>query len=118
MHHRQFVMRYVDKMTKQFWITLEGYESHDYTTLKKNVLYYYPGTAEGRRYTHHNLASVVAAPRNDDISTETDLLEYYRRFRPVAVWLVANDKITGYDHDWSFWKGLPKALQRAIPWRL
>jgi hypothetical protein len=50
----------------------------------------------------------------NDISTETELLQYDRQFRPVAHWLVANNKILTREWDRYFWQGLPTSARRAI----
>ena len=93
----KIVVRYVDKATKRFWVTLTGYETHDYDLFKKSVLAQYPGAEKGIKYTRRDLELIVAMPSNDDISTETELLQYYRKFRPVAVWLVANNKVSTHE---------------------
>lgn len=114
----KMIIRYVDKPTKRFWVTLAGYESHDYDVFKKSILGQYPGAEKGIKYTWRDLELVVAMPSNDDISTETELLQYYRKFRPIAVWLVANKKISTHERDRYFWQGLPTSVRRAIDRRL
>ncbi|KAF9235362.1 hypothetical protein BU15DRAFT_64949 [Melanogaster broomeanus] len=56
------IVRYVDKATKCFWITLAGYESHDYTAFKKSILAQYPGADKGIKYSRRELELVVASP--------------------------------------------------------
>ena len=110
----KMIIRYVDKPTKHFWVTLAGYKSHDYDVFKKSILGQYPGTEKGIKYTWCNLELVVAMLSNDDISMEMELLQYYRKFRPITVWLVANKKISTHEQDRYFWQGLPTSVRRAI----
>lgn len=37
----QYILRYVDCRTKQPWLTLNGYELHDYQKLKGEIVYQY-----------------------------------------------------------------------------
>ncbi|KIJ65376.1 hypothetical protein HYDPIDRAFT_167090 [Hydnomerulius pinastri MD-312] len=112
------IVRYVDKTTKRFWITLTGYENHDYKTFKDSILAQYPGAKKGIKYNRRDLELVVESPSNEDISTETEIHHYYRKFRPVAVWLVANKKISTHERDQYFWQGLPVSVRRSIDRRL
>lgn len=114
----KMVVRYVDQDTKRFWVTLGGYASKDYAVLKTNILAQYPGASMGVHYTIRDLERIVLNTADSDISTETELLHYYRQFRPVAVWLEANSKISARERDWYFWQGLPQSARRAIDRRL
>lgn len=108
------IVRYTDVLTKRFWVTLTGYESRDYAAFKKSILATYPRA----RYTIRDLETIVIDAADSDISTETELLQYYRQFRPVAVWLEANAKISARERDQYFWQGLPHSARRAIGRRL
>ncbi|KAH7922154.1 hypothetical protein BV22DRAFT_1106781 [Leucogyrophana mollusca] len=71
------VVRYVDRVTKRFWVTLSGYESQDYDTFKANILSQYLGTEKGIKYTLCDLEHIVMNFVDQDISMETELLQYY-----------------------------------------
>ncbi|KAG2093913.1 uncharacterized protein F5147DRAFT_537296, partial [Suillus discolor] len=47
-----------------------------------------------------------------------ELLQYYQQFRPIAIWLIANSKISTCEHDRYFWQGLPHAVRLVINQRL
>ncbi|KIK34346.1 hypothetical protein CY34DRAFT_26874 [Suillus luteus UH-Slu-Lm8-n1] len=102
----KMVVRYVNLETKRFWVTLTGYESKDYGIFKTNIIGQYPGAAKGARYTIRDLERIIP--------TETELVQYYRQFRPIAVWLVANSKISERERDRYFWQGLPQSVRLAI----
>ncbi|KAG2338996.1 hypothetical protein BDR05DRAFT_1040499, partial [Suillus weaverae] len=90
----KMIVRYVNRETKRFWLTLTGYESQDYALFKASILAQYSGADKGQRYSIRDLERIVISYADNDISTETELLQYYRQFRPVAHWLVANSKIS------------------------
>ncbi|KAG2086157.1 uncharacterized protein F5147DRAFT_588646, partial [Suillus discolor] len=112
------IVRYVNLETKRFWVTLTGYESKDFTVFKTNILGQYSGAAKGTRWTLHDLERVILNVVESDIETETELLLYYHQFRPIAVWLVANSKISEHERDRYFWQGLPKSVRLTISQRL
>ncbi|OAX37288.1 hypothetical protein K503DRAFT_667602, partial [Rhizopogon vinicolor AM-OR11-026] len=91
------LVRYVDLLTKRFWITLTGYESRDYGVFKQNILDQYPGASKGQHYTVRDLKWIVVNQTDSDIDTETELIHYYHQFRAIAVWLVMNKKISVRD---------------------
>jgi hypothetical protein len=78
----KMVVRYVNLETKRFWVTLTGYESKDFGTFKANIIGQYPGAAKGARYTIRDLERVILNSAESDVSTETELVQYYRQFRP------------------------------------
>jgi hypothetical protein len=110
----KMVVRYVNLETKRFWVTLTGYESKDFGTFKANIIGQYPGAAKGARYTIRDLECVILNSAESDVSTEMELVEYYRQFRPIAVWLVANSKMSERERDRYFWQGLPQSVRLAI----
>ncbi|KAG2070532.1 hypothetical protein BDR04DRAFT_1155361 [Suillus decipiens] len=44
------IVRYMDSLTKHFWVTLTGYKSKDYTVFKKSILAKYPQVNCGLHY--------------------------------------------------------------------
>lgn len=114
----KMIVRYVNIEIKRFWVTLTGYESKDFTVFKTNIIGQYPGAAKGARYTIHDLERVILNNAESDISTETELVQYYHQFRPIAVWLVVNSKISEHERDRYFWQGLPQSVRLAISQRL
>jgi len=112
------VLRYVDTTTKRFWVTLPGYEAQDYNQFKEEIFKKYPGSEKGVRYTYRDLERVVIAAAELSISTEAELLQYYRQFSPIAIWLMKQGKLSGRERDMWFWEGLPVNARRAISRRL
>ncbi|KAG2069208.1 hypothetical protein BDR04DRAFT_1128926 [Suillus decipiens] len=93
------IIWYTDTLTKRFWVTLLGYKSKDYTIFKQNILAKYPRANQGIHYMIWDLERVVLSMAESDISMEMELLQYYQQFRPIAVWLEANLKISTREHD-------------------
>ncbi|KAF8889393.1 hypothetical protein BD779DRAFT_1469895 [Infundibulicybe gibba] len=92
------LVRYVDQSTKRFWISLEGFGTHNYQKFKEAILDQYPVLAK--------------------ITSETELRQYYRKFRPMAVWLIANNKLSEGERNRYFWYGLHPSTRRQIDRRL
>jgi len=88
------VLRYVDSATKQLWISLPEYNTVDYKAFKDRVIHKYPGMEKGMQYTYCDLEHIDLTHADLDISTETELMEFSCQFRPVATWLVKNNKIS------------------------
>ncbi|KAG2067856.1 hypothetical protein BDR04DRAFT_967039, partial [Suillus decipiens] len=88
------IVRYTDVLTKRLWVTLTGYESRNYRVFKQSILAMYPRAYQGICYTIRDLEHVILSTEESDIFMETDLLQYYCQFRPIAVWLEANSKIS------------------------
>ena len=108
------VLRYVDSDTKELWASLPEFETSDYDILKTRITDEYPGADRGAQYTHHDLENVVLRYVDQDISTETEFVEYSHKFHPVAAWLVKNKKISEREHDKLFWQGIPRLVQQEI----
>ncbi|KAG1744772.1 hypothetical protein EDB19DRAFT_1906490 [Suillus lakei] len=90
----KMIVCYINLETKTFWVSLTRYKSKDYTVFKANILAQYSGAAKGQRYSICDLEHVVINSVNNDISTETELLQYYRQFCPITHWLISNSKIS------------------------
>lgn len=86
--------------------------------MKKSIFAQYPGAKEGVKYTWQDLELIVASLSNNDISMETELLQYYHKFRPVTVWLVTNKKISDHERNRYFWQGLPMVVYCAVDQQL
>jgi len=112
------VLRYIDSAMKRLWISLPEYDAADYKAFKARVINEYPGTEKGMQYTYRNLERIVLTHADLDISTETELMEFSRQFRPVATWLVKNNKISERERDKLFWQGLPRHIRHAISLQL
>ena len=108
------VLRYVDTTTKNFWVTLPGYEAQDYNLFKEEIFKKYPGSAKGVRYTYWDLEHVVIAAAELSISTEVELLQYYQQFSPITIYLMKQGKLSTREHNMGFWEGLPVEARRAI----
>ena len=108
------VLRYVDTTTKRFWVTLPGYEAQDYDLFKEEIFKKYPGSVKGVRYTYQDLERVVIAAAELSISTEAELLQYYRQFSPIVIYLMKQGKLSMCKRDMWFWEGLPVEACQAI----
>ena len=108
----------MNQCTKRFWVLLPGYISRDFADFKKSILAKYPGAEKGIHYTCRDLERLVANSADSGLSTETELMEYYYDFLPIATWFVDNKKISETLRDQYFWEGLPASVQTTIDRRL
>ncbi|KIM57905.1 hypothetical protein SCLCIDRAFT_28434 [Scleroderma citrinum Foug A] len=70
------------------------------------------------QFTYRDLERIVLAHAESDISTETELMEFSHQFRPVATWLVRNNKLSKREWDKLFWQGLPRHICHSISLQL
>ena len=84
------VLQYINSNTKELWASFPGFEKSDFDILKTRIIDEYPGADLSAQYTHHNLENIVICYVDQDISMETEFVEYSHRFCPVAAWLVKN----------------------------
>lgn len=71
----------------------------DYDVFKKSVLAQYLGGEKGIKCARRNTKLIIASPSNDNIPTEPELLQYYRKFRPFAMWLVVHERISTHERN-------------------
>ncbi|KAF8884180.1 hypothetical protein BD779DRAFT_1801800 [Infundibulicybe gibba] len=111
---------YFEELADKFELTdsERWFGAHDYKKFKASILDQYPGASKGIKYTVRDLGRLMKASRDDEITSETELLQYYRKFRPIAVWLVTNHKIGEGERDHYFWYGLHPSTRHQISRRL
>ena len=112
------VLRYLDSDTKELWALFPKSSQGDYNKFKTRILEEHPGADKGAQYIYHDLENIVLCHVNQDISTETEFIEYSHKFHPVATWLVKNKKILEHKRDKLFWQGLPRHVQQEITMQL
>jgi len=76
---------------------LPGYEDHDYKKFEESILAEYPGVEKGTHYHVRDLDRLIKKHAASDMTTETELLDYYHDFLPIAAWLLDNN-----DMFWSW----------------
>ncbi|THU86905.1 hypothetical protein K435DRAFT_618291, partial [Dendrothele bispora CBS 962.96] len=88
------VVKYAEKEVRKFWKTLKGYEEKKWIELKQQIMDAYPGSGKGHRYTVAYLSKLVSWQSKQRITSESHLLTYYHKFRPVAQALKTDGKIS------------------------
>ena len=111
------VLQYINSNTKELWASFPEFEKSDFDVLKTSIIDEYPEADLGAQYTHHNLENIVICYVDQDISLETEFVEYSHRFCPVAAWLVKN-KISEWECDKLFWQEIPCLFQQEIMMQL
>ena len=108
------VVRYLDKKTQTLWKNAEGWKDGKWEEFKTSVLEEYPDADKANRFTLRDLERIVVKQRKKDIDTVSEFFEYHRKFRSVALSLLANKALSNMDRDRYFWEGLHKNARRAI----
>jgi hypothetical protein len=112
-----WVVKYVKlKEVASFWKSLPSYTSNprDYAKLKVEILAQYPGAEMGERYMRKGLLELTAKYAQKSMKTETCLIEYYAKFRPMGIWLEKKNIISSADMNDYFWYGIPKKTRKLI----
>jgi hypothetical protein len=114
-----FVPRYVpDEELRNYWESRAGFTSPDYKTLKDEILADYSITSRTTRYFTHQLEALVRNNATIEITTEAELVKYYRQFDTMTHHLIKQaDLDEKYKNDY-FWAGLHVNNQMAIMARL
>ena len=113
------ILVYLDSDTKELWKSFPEYDAADYKAFKARIVDEYPGAEKGTpQYTYGDLERIVRTHAKSDISTETELVAFSHQFRPVATWLVKNNKLSEHERNELFWQGLPKRIRPAIAHQL
>ncbi|OAX33016.1 hypothetical protein K503DRAFT_804724 [Rhizopogon vinicolor AM-OR11-026] len=73
---------------------------------------------QGQRYTVCDLEWIVVNQADNNICTETELIQYYHQFHIIAVWLVTNEKISILQHlelrDLNFNSNEPADFEKVL----
>ena len=109
------IVRYLgDRKTQNLWKNADGWKDGKWEEFKIAVLDEYLDADKADRLTLRDLESIVVQQRKRDINTIADFFDYHRKFRSVAVSLLASKALLTLDHDCYFWEGLHKEVKHLI----
>ncbi|KAF5384797.1 hypothetical protein D9615_000947 [Tricholomella constricta] len=112
------LVKYTTSRMKSFWKSLPAYKPVNWTQLKTEIMDAIPGGKKGERYTLSDLKKLVRRNETHRIRSEKKLVRYYQDFRPIAVYLENDGKISANEKNRMFWNGLHKKAQNKIKKRL
>lgn len=85
-----------------------------YEEFKKAVIELYGEAAEGRTYTIQDLYDLVRESGGIGVSTDADLLEYYRNFLRIAAYLSREGGVGEGHRGAAFIRGLGPTLEKRV----
>ncbi|KAJ3521857.1 hypothetical protein NMY22_g12139 [Coprinellus aureogranulatus] len=103
---------------KEFWKTLSAYEKGDWAAMKEELMAAYPGVKDGRWYMIDMLEKYCGKAALRPFRTESDVVEYYQGFLPIAKRLI-KQRVIGEDKAKKyFYRGIHEESRAHIALRL
>ena len=99
------IFRYVPASVREFWETLDGYPSRDWTAFRAALEGIYPDTTAGNRYTKTGLQEFVKISARTRIQDEDDLILYHRRFLQISNPLRLSQSLSDEEQNAEFFNG-------------
>lgn len=110
--------KYTSPAVRNLWEVLQGYKETDYDILKKNILDCYPEAQETRKYSPQDLEEIVDEYSERPLRSESDLADYYRAFKAVALGLLSQGDLSTTEVNKAFWFGLHDVTRDRIERKL
>lgn len=112
------VCKYTTPDIHDLWEVLPGYQEADYDSLKENISDCYPEAQETRRYAVRDLKDIVDEYVDWPLRSETDLADYYRTFKAVALGLLNQGDLSTNEVNKAYWFGLHDSTRDMIERKL
>lgn len=113
------IIRYITKKKVQnLWKNATGWTEGLWKEFKEAILEECPDADKADRVTLRDLDAIIIEQRKKSITTIAKFFKYHRKFRAVALSLLASGALSLSDRDRYFWTGLDKAAQRSLLYRI
>ena len=96
---------YASPRLREFWQTLNGYNTGDWTTYRASIQALYPNTSASTRFTKKALHDLVDSWARTPMRDDDEVLEYYRRFLEYSNPLHTARLLTNEDRNAEFFQG-------------
>ena len=96
---------YASPRLREFWQTLNGYNTGDWTTYRASIQALYPDTSPSTRFTKKALHDLVDSWARTPMRDDDEVLEYYRRFLEYSNPLRTAETLTNEDRNAEFFRG-------------
>jgi hypothetical protein len=93
-------------------------EEPTWDQFKKEVETCYPHLCGNRRYTIHDLESLISRTKDFREMSREEFGEYYRRFLTYTSYLIENDRLSPRERNRDYLRGFPQPFRRKIVERL
>ena len=112
----EVIVRYVPSDLWDFWRSLAGFVTSDWTGLKRELLKIYdePST----RHTKEKLRALVRRSAKERMRDEEDVQNFYREFLVLSKPLVDAHRLTTRERNKAFWRGFHKKDRQKMRARL
>ena len=112
----EVIVRYVPLDLQEFWRSLAGFVTSDWTGLKRELLKIYdePST----RHTKEKLRALVCRSAKERMRDEEDVQNFYREFLVLSKPLVDAHRLTTEERNKAFWRGFHKKDRQKMRARL
>ncbi|KAH9962622.1 hypothetical protein BC827DRAFT_1129939, partial [Russula dissimulans] len=98
------VVRYVPHRMRDFWKSLDAYDSGNWLEFRNTLVDLYPDRVTPR-YTEQDLIELVDRSRKTRMRHEEDVVRYYRHFLIISHQLLAANRTTEYIRNVEFFCG-------------
>lgn len=109
-----FFFRYLAKEQRNFFQTLDGYDTKDWEVFEKSIREEYKEVFEAEKPTRAKLMAFIWATAETPIKTAQQLREYHRNFLGITHALVRDQIIRKGARDFYFWHGLHEQTKRRL----
>jgi hypothetical protein len=96
---------YVPYTARNFWTTLNGYDTKDWPAFRKSLEKLYPNFDHTTRYTRQALVNFAHKSSMSHLSDEQDFMEYYLHFLSISNPLLKARQISDEDQSTEFFQG-------------
>jgi hypothetical protein len=97
------VIRYVSTDLKDYWKSLDGYSTRNWTDFRLSLQTAYPDLNPRNRHSKQRLYEYIRQHSQARIRDELDVLRYYRHFNFLTKSLLDSRHLTEEERDQAFW---------------
>jgi hypothetical protein len=114
----EMVIRYVATSQRDFWKSMEGYQTADWNELCRELRKTYVDTSTHGRFSRQKLFEFVNHSTKSRMKEEDDVVQYYRQFSFLSKPLLDSSRMISGERDTMFWYGFHPEDRTAMWARL
>ncbi len=116
---KEHAMRYLENEDYEIWDSLlEADANYLYGAFKQAVINSYPGAEAARKYTLDDVSRLIEKWKREGITTPQAVGEYYRDFRNITNYLIAQRRFSEMEQRRRFVMGFSQELLNRIAYKL
>jgi hypothetical protein len=114
----EMVIRYVDHSERHIWTSLLGYINCNWDDMREELAHEYVDPSTENRFSKQKLVDFTDKYARRPMTSETDVINYHRKFNNLAKILVTSGRITRGERNAIFWRGFHPDDQQSLRERL